>query len=174
MTLFCLLIIVACNIFWICLIQSWWRHQNETFSALLAICTGNPPVTGEFPAQRPVTPSFDAFFDLRLNKRLSKQWWGWWLETPLHLSWRHCNGLEVVLCILQVLCKLQQHQKMFKHVKVSLCMGQRIGELIQTRQLMDDALKLGLSCFNIIQEKLTVFPKYLKHFLRYKKYHGMN
>ena len=46
-------------------------HQMETFSALLAICTGNSPVTGEFPPQRPVTPSFDVFFDLRLNKRLS-------------------------------------------------------------------------------------------------------
>ena len=34
---------------------SWWRHQMESFSALLAICTGNSPVTGEFPAQRPVT-----------------------------------------------------------------------------------------------------------------------
>ena len=43
----------------------------ETFSALLAICAGNSPVPGEFPAQRPVTRSFDVFFDLRLNKRLS-------------------------------------------------------------------------------------------------------
>ena len=45
----------------------------ETFSALLillAICAGNSPVTGEVPAQRPVTQSFDFFFDLRLNKRL--------------------------------------------------------------------------------------------------------
>ena len=39
----------------------WWRHQMETFSALLALCVG------------PVTRSFDVFFDLRLNKRLSKQ-----------------------------------------------------------------------------------------------------
>ena len=45
----------------------------ETFSALLAICAGNSPVTSEFHAQRPVTRSFDVFFDLRLNKRLSKQ-----------------------------------------------------------------------------------------------------
>ena len=42
-------------------------------SALLAIYAGNSPVTGEFPAQRPVAQSFDVFFDLRLNKRLSKQ-----------------------------------------------------------------------------------------------------
>ena len=54
-------------------ISSWWRHQMETFSALLAICAGNSPVPGEFPARRPMTRSFDVFFDLRLNKRLSKQ-----------------------------------------------------------------------------------------------------
>ena len=46
---------------------TWWRHQMETFSALLAICAENSPVPGEFPAQRPVTRSFDVFFDLRLN-----------------------------------------------------------------------------------------------------------
>ena len=48
----------------------WWRHQMETFSALLAICAGNSPVTGEFPAQRPVTRSFDVFFHLCLDKRM--------------------------------------------------------------------------------------------------------
>ena len=48
----------------------------ETFSALLALCAENSPVTGEFPAQRPVTPSFDIFCDLRPNKQLSKQSWG--------------------------------------------------------------------------------------------------
>ena len=44
----------------------------EAFSALLSLCAGNSPVTGEFPAQRPVTRSFDVFFDLRLNKQLNK------------------------------------------------------------------------------------------------------
>ena len=68
-----------------------WRHQMEPFSALLAICAGNSPVPGEFPAQRPVTRSFDVFFDLRLNKRLNEQWWGWWFETPSPPLWRHRN-----------------------------------------------------------------------------------
>ena len=45
----------------------------EAFSALLAICVRNSQVPGEIPAHRAVTRSFDAFFDLRLNKRLSKQ-----------------------------------------------------------------------------------------------------
>ena len=68
-----------------------WRHQMETFSVLLAICAGNSPVAGEIPAQRPVTRSFDVFFDLRLNKRLSKQPWGWWFETPSCSLWHRCN-----------------------------------------------------------------------------------
>ena len=70
---------------------SWWRHQMETFSALLPICAGNSPVSGEFPTQRPVTRSFDIFIDLRLNKRLSKQSCGWWFETLSCPLWRHCN-----------------------------------------------------------------------------------
>ena len=76
-------------------IISWWHHQMETFSALLAICAGNSPVSGEFPTQRPVTRSFDVFFDLRLNKRLSKQSWGWWLETLSPPLWRHRNVKSV-------------------------------------------------------------------------------
>ena len=67
----------------------WWRHQTETFSALLALCAGNSLVTGEFPSQRPVTRSFDFFFDMCLNKQLSIQSWCWWFETPSHPLWRH-------------------------------------------------------------------------------------
>ena len=69
--------------------NTWWRHQMETFSAWLAICAGNSPVPGEFPAQRPVTRSFDVFLDLRLNKRLSKQSRCWWFEMPSRPLWRH-------------------------------------------------------------------------------------
>ena len=53
--------------------------------------------TGEFPAQRPVTRSLDVFFDLRLNKRLRKQTWGWWFETPSRPLWRQCNDHLVLL-----------------------------------------------------------------------------
>ena len=77
---------------------TWWRHQIETFSALLAFCAGNSPVTGEFPSQRPVTRSFDVFLDLRLNKRLSKQSWGRWFETPSRSLWRHYNDSVLIDC----------------------------------------------------------------------------
>ena len=50
--------------------------------------------TSEFPAQKPVMQSFDVFFDLRLTKRLSKQWWGWSFAMPLCPLWRHCNDLQ--------------------------------------------------------------------------------
>ena len=66
----------------------------ETFSALLALCAGNSPATGEFPSQRPVMGSFDVFYDLRLNKRWSKQSWGWWFETPSCPLWRHRNDMH--------------------------------------------------------------------------------
>ena len=69
---------------WFCFLQTWWRHAME-----FSICAGNSPVPGEFPAQKPVTRSFAVFFDLRLNKRLSKLSCGWWFETQSRLLWRH-------------------------------------------------------------------------------------
>ena len=80
--------------------RSWWRHQMETFAVLLAICAGNSPVPGEFPSQRPVTQTFDVYFYLRLNKRLSKRSWGWWFETLSSPLWRHSSmqqGLATTL-----------------------------------------------------------------------------
>ena len=54
---------------------------------------GDSPVTGEFPAKRQVTRSFYVFFDLRPNKPVSKQSWGWWFETLSRPLWHHCNAL---------------------------------------------------------------------------------
>ena len=65
--------------------------SNGNIFRVTALCAGNLPVTGEFPSQSLVTRSFDVFYDLCLNKRLSKQSWGWWFETPLCSLWRHCN-----------------------------------------------------------------------------------
>ena len=61
-----------------------WKH----FLRYWPLCAGYSPVPGEFPTQRPVTRSFDAFSNLHPNKRLSKQWWFETLSSPL---WRHCN-----------------------------------------------------------------------------------
>ena len=88
---------------WVFIILTpWWRHQVETFSAILALCAGNSPVTGEFPSQSPVTRYFDVFFHLCLNKRLSRQSWGWWFDTPSRVLWRHCNvSVVCIFCIFQ-------------------------------------------------------------------------
>ena len=68
------------------------------------------PLCGEIPSQWTVTRSFDVFFDLRLNKRLSKQLWDWWFEMPLRSLWCHCNvyqflpvkdeGQAHILCLI--------------------------------------------------------------------------
>ena len=77
----------------------------ETFSVLLAIRAGNSLVSGEYPAQRPVTRSFDIFFDLHLNKRLSKHSWGWWFETP------DCK-VTVALAVLIIPSRISMRDKM--------------------------------------------------------------
>ena len=66
-------------------VHLWWFHQIEPFSALLALCDR------WIPSQKSVTRSFDILFDLRLNKWLSKQSWGWWFETR-HRA--HCNAIH--------------------------------------------------------------------------------
>ena len=68
--------------------------SNGNISALLALCAGNSPVTGEFPVQRPVTRSFGVLFDLRLNKSLSKQSWAGDLRR--HHAY---HGVTVLSCI---------------------------------------------------------------------------
>ena len=79
----------------------------ETFSVLLALCARNSPVTDEFPSQRQVTRNFDVFFDLRLNKRFSKQSRCRWFETPSHSLWRLCNACTwfALCCVLFWLLK---------------------------------------------------------------------
>ena len=77
---------------------SWWRHQMEAFSALLALCAGIHWSLVNSP-QSPVIWSFKIFFDLRLNKGLRKQSWGCWFETPSCLLWRYCNDASVKLSI---------------------------------------------------------------------------
>ena len=71
--------------------MSWWLHQMETFSAQLALCAGNSSVPVNSPHKGQWRGALMFFFYLRLNKRLSKQPWGWWFETPSWSLWRHFN-----------------------------------------------------------------------------------
>ena len=82
----------------------WWRRQMETFSALLAICAVNSPITGDFHTQRPVMRCFDVFLYLRL----SKQSWGSLFEIPSRPLWRHCNKHDQKVVSLPPLLKFIQ------------------------------------------------------------------
>ena len=70
---------------------TWWRHQMETFSVLLAICAGNSPVPmkSQHKGQWRGALMFSLIY--ALNKRLRKHSWGWWFETQSRPLWRHCN-----------------------------------------------------------------------------------
>ena len=80
----------------------WYLTQTGIMGNMMTSSNGNifhvtgplcREFTGEFPSQRPVTRSFGVFFHLCLNKRLSKQSWGWWFEMPPRSLWRNCNVL---------------------------------------------------------------------------------
>ena len=108
----------------------------ETFSALLTICAGNSPVTSDFPIQRPVTRSFDVFFDPRPNIQLSKQWWGWWFETPSCPLWRHCNAQmsgrfahHLIIIIMQTYRKALSILNVCREFCVTVCL--RLGQFSQ-------------------------------------------
>ena len=95
---------------WLILIETCMKYLMMTSSnGNIFRVTG--PLCGEFtgrrwiPSQRPVTRSFDVFFDLRLNKRLSKQSWGWWFETPSRSLLRQCNvPWNIWSCATVLLC----------------------------------------------------------------------
>ena len=75
------LCVVQCHVFsLLCIVQShvfmMTFSNGNSFRVTGPLC-GEFTGPGEFPTQRPVTQSFDVFFNLRLNKRLSKQPWGW-------------------------------------------------------------------------------------------------
>ena len=84
-----------------------WRHQMDAFSVLLAVCAGNSPVPGEFPAQETVTRSFDVFFDLHPNKQLNKQSWGWWFWDAIALI------MTSLLCTSRIYCCRTEYSTMW-------------------------------------------------------------
>ena len=74
-----------------------WLHMVMITSSNGNIFCVTGPLFEEFTGPRwfPLTKAsdanFDVFFDLCPNKRLSKQWWGWWFETQSRSLWRHCD-----------------------------------------------------------------------------------
>ena len=90
----------------------WYHHDMDTLSTLLALCDGNPPVTGGFPSQGVIIRISDICLVVRLNKLLSKQSSYWWSET----SWRSRDVtlmsipgpwfLSVFVCVGASLCPI--------------------------------------------------------------------
>ena len=105
----------------------WTPRKNVAPSALvgpgtIAVSDRNPTITAtaytsfqpSYATERPVKRSFDVFVDLHQNKRLSKQSWGWWFETPLRLLWSHCNvpGTHYSQGWLYLGSPLEEHENM--------------------------------------------------------------
>ena len=67
---------------------------------LLVLCVGNLSVIGEYSSHRPVSRSFDIFFDLRLNKRTNKQSRHKWFDTSSRSLWRHCKVFTLTSAII--------------------------------------------------------------------------
>ena len=86
------------------LMRTWWRHQMETISTLLALCAGDSPFTGEHPSDRPVTRSFGVFIDVWTN--------GWANSLDAGDLRRHRAQYDVTV-MRSLLAKCHQQQRGF-------------------------------------------------------------
>ena len=93
---------------------TWWRHQMETFPALLALCAGNSPVADESPSQSPVTRSFDIFFGLRLNGCANNRYAGDFSHNRAHYD-------VTVMSILHLMI-MQYIPRNFHPVRAPMCL----------------------------------------------------
>ena len=97
--------------------------SNGNIFRVTGLLCGNSPVTGEFPAQRPVTRSFDVFFDLHMNKRKNKQSRRRWFETPSLSLWRHRNvvfggAVSLTVTLLLMECDSPSRALQWRHMSV--------------------------------------------------------
>ena len=160
----------------------------ETFFALQALCAGNSPVTGECPSQRPEMRNVDVFLDLCLNKRLSKQSWGWRFEKPSRWLWRHRNDLysaahwcwiitilvsRLITIMGKALTKGQQYVKRF-HVAVLTHWGRDKMAAVSQTTLSNAFSWMKMSEFRLrfhwsffLRVQLTIFAgKATSHYLK--------
>ena len=132
-------------------VVTWWRHQMETFSALLTLCAGN--------SQRPVTQSFDVFFDLRSNKRMSKQSWGWWFGTPSRSLWRYCN--ESLWLIIVFVCCNFKHRFSFALLHIYRIVRDKVFTVVQLTKVSTETHSI-LDRVRSIESKLKLYKRILK------------
>ena len=128
---------------------------------------------GEFPAQRPVTRSFDVFFHLRLNKRLSKLPQGWWFETPPLSLWHQCNEIhsknKVVKWTTLGLSNWCQKRTPQSRPKLVIWMSRRMTTLMSSQKQpesrqMTTFLLVSLPCDDLVitLERLNDKPQIVK------------
>ena len=121
--------------------NTWWRHQMETFSALLALCAGNSPVNSHHKGQRRGTLMFTLI--CALNKRLSEQEWGWWFETRLRSLWRHCNDLQRRHDSMQVVLRdFMTVNTYLRYITYQMCLSslRRFEKILHNITQTDDAI----------------------------------
>ena len=128
----------------------------ETLTVLLTIWVMNSPTTGEFPAQRPVTWSFDVFFDLRLYICLSKQSWGWWFETPSRPLWRDCDVNEKKMVpqlkwrVLSVIgTNWNSNFHVYHRIAFPLYLQVSMGKLYRCYNYKDNIVLVAIPCIGI-------------------------
>ena len=133
-----------------------WKH----FTRYWAFCADNSPVPGEFSAQRPVTRSFDVFFDLHLNKQLSKQSRGWWFETSSGSLWRQCNVVGSLLRVIKTELRCSGNPP--KHRQILLTMEQYSG-LLFSSWYDPESYWTNSGCVGDLKELISCFSLLLCH-----------
>ena len=113
---------------------------------------------GEFPTQRPVMRSFDVFFELRLNKHLSKQPWGWWFETPL---WGHAASIFNSLWPSNAICWYRFRSTMAhvmacrlkapSHYWTNVDLSSMVFSDIHLRPVLQEVLNTSISKITLLQ-----------------------
>ena len=88
---------------------TWWRHQMETFSPLLVLCAENSPVNVKSPHKGQWRGAMLFSLIFALDKRPSKQSWGWLFETPSRTKWRH-SLFHMLVTSLEPLHELNQRK----------------------------------------------------------------
>ena len=103
-------------------IDTWWRHQMEAFPRHWPFVRGihrspvNSPHKGQWRG------ALMLYFVLHLNKRLSKQSWGWWFETPSRPLWRHCNIAKETWKMMSIYIYIAIYMYMYMCMHMYMCM----------------------------------------------------
>ena len=124
--------------------------------------------SGEFPTQRPVTRSFDVFFDLRLNKRLSKQPWGWWFETLSWSLWRQCNAIRLRILwvwVSTLVCAITVYLRLILWLIYSIQYNDMTSLMISHPTIPKSIVACKTLATNIFQTKLLAMEWLQNHIL---------